>query len=303
MQDVRYALRTLRKQPVFALIAVLTLALGIGANTAIFSLLHQVLIRPLPYPDADRLVFVWNTYPLMGLPQATVSIPDYLDRREQAPALEDATLFHNREFNLAAEGRPERLRGLAATPSFFTTFRRQPFLGRAFSEAEATPGADRVAVLTYGLWNSRFGADPSLVGRTVRLNGEEYAVVGVMPADFELPAREVSILVPFAFTPQQMSDQERGNEFSVMVARLRPDATIEQLDAQMNDSGEMLVVTGRYAPPRPPAAVSRRRIVHGWPECAVYCRLPGVRSRKAPSGRPRRARWRRFHDSESRCLI
>jgi predicted permease len=233
MQDVRYALRTLRKQPVFALIAVLTLALGIGANTAIFSLLHQVLIRPLPYPDADRLVFVWNTYPLMGLPQATVSIPDYLDRREQAPALEDATLFHNREFNLAADGRPERLRGLAATPSFFTTFRRQPFLGRAFSEAEATPGADRVAVLTYGLWNSRFGADPSLVGRTVRLNGEEYAVVGVMPADFELPAREVSILVPFAFTPQQMSDQERGNEFSVMVARLRPGATIEQLDAQM----------------------------------------------------------------------
>jgi hypothetical protein len=107
-----------------------------------------VVIRPLPYPDADRLVFVWNTYPLMGLPQATV------------------------------------------TPSFFTTFRRQPFLGRVFSEAEATPGADRVAVLTYGLWNSRFGADPSLVGRTVRLNGEEYAVVGVMPADFELPARE-----------------------------------------------------------------------------------------------------------------
>src|ERR687891_1083234 len=96
MQDLRYAIRTLRKQPIFSLVAVLTLTLGIGANTAIFSLLYQVLLRPLPYRDADRLVFVWNTYPLMGLPQASVSIPDYIDRRTQAPALEDATLFNTR---------------------------------------------------------------------------------------------------------------------------------------------------------------------------------------------------------------
>lgn len=93
MQDIRYALRTLRKQPIFTLVAVLTLTLGIGANTAIFSLIYQILLKPLPYPDADRLVFVWNTYPLMGLPQASVSIPDYIDRKTQAPAIEDATLF------------------------------------------------------------------------------------------------------------------------------------------------------------------------------------------------------------------
>ena len=101
MQDIRFALRTLRKQPIFTLVAVLTLALGIGANTAIFSLLYQLLLRPLPYPAADRLVFVWNTYPLMGLPQASVSIPDYIDRKTQAPAVEDATLFTMRSVSLA----------------------------------------------------------------------------------------------------------------------------------------------------------------------------------------------------------
>src|SRR5215210_1906453 len=101
MQDIRYALRTLRKQPIFTLVAVLTLTLGIGANTAIFSLLYHTLLRPLPYAHADRLVFVWNTYPLMGLPQASVSIPDYLDRRTQAPAIEDAALFTGRAMNLS----------------------------------------------------------------------------------------------------------------------------------------------------------------------------------------------------------
>ncbi len=233
MQDIRYAFRSLRKQPIFAFVAVATLALGIGANTAIFSLLYQYLLRPLPYPDAERLVFVWNTYPLMGLPQASVSIPDYLDRRTQASAIEDATLFTARGLSLAAEGEPVQVRGLAVTPSFFSTLQRQPFLGRGFAEAEAQPGADKFAILTYNLWNSRFAADRSIVGRPIRLGGEPYQVVGVLPVDLELPSRDISVLVPFAFTPEQMSDQGRGNEFSQMIARLKPGATIEQANAQM----------------------------------------------------------------------
>jgi putative ABC transport system permease protein len=233
MQDIRYALRSLRKQPIFALVAVATLTLGIGANTAIFSLLYQYLLRPLPYPDAERLVFVWNTYPLMGLPQASVSIPDYLDRRTQASSIEDATLFTTRGLSLAAEGEPVQVRGLAVTPSFFSTLQRQPFLGRGFAEAEAQPGADKFAILTYNLWNSRFAADRSIVGRSIRLGGEPYQVVGVLPADLELPSRDISVLVPFAFTPEQMSDQGRGKEFSQMIARLKPGATIEQVNAQM----------------------------------------------------------------------
>jgi predicted permease len=214
-------------------VAVLTLTLGIGANTAIFSLLYQILLRPLPYPAADRLVFVWNTYPLMGLPQASVSIPDYIDRKSQADALEDATLFTQRAVNLASGGTPEQLRGLAVTPSFFTTLQRQPFLGRGFTEQEAQPQADRFAILTFPLWRSRFASNPSIVGQDIRINGEAYRVVGVLPADFDLPSRDISLLMPFAFTPQQMSDQGRGNEFSSMIARLKPGATIEQLNAQM----------------------------------------------------------------------
>jgi putative ABC transport system permease protein len=233
MQDVRYALRSFRGQPIFTLVVVLTLTLGIGANTAIFSLLYQILLRPLPYPNADRLVFIWNTYPLMALPQAAVSIPDYIDRKTQAPGLEDAALMTGRSLNLAEGGRPEEVRALAVTPTFFTTLRRWPVLGRPFREEEAKLGNDKVAILTYGLWTSRFGGDRAMVGREIRLSGETYTVVGVLPADFELPSQNISVLVPFAFTPEQMSDQGRGNEFSQMIARLKPGATIEQVNTQM----------------------------------------------------------------------
>jgi predicted permease len=233
MQDFRYALRSLRKQPIFALVAVLTLALGIGANTAIFSLLYQILLRPLPYANAERLVFVWNSYALIGLPQASVSIPDYLDRKTQAPAVEDAALFTGGAATLAEGGQPEQLRILAVTPSFFTTLGRQPFLGRGFTEEEAKPEADKFTILTHALWSSRFGRDGSIVGRDIRLNGSAYRVVGVLPADFDLPSRDIALLVPFAFTAQQMSDTARGNEFSMMIARLRTGATIDQLNAQI----------------------------------------------------------------------
>ncbi len=233
MQDIRYALRSLRKQPIFTLVAVLTLTLGIGANTAIFSLLYQVLLRPLPYAAADRLVFIWNGYPLMGLPQASVSIPDYLDRKNQAQGIEDATLFSFRAVNLTTQGQPEQLRSLLVTPSFFTTLGRQPFIGRGFTEADAKPGADKFAVLTYGMWTTHFGADRSIVGRDIRVNGEPCQVIGVLPADFEVPSVGVSMLMPFAFTPAQTSDDARGNEFSSMIARLRPGVTIAQVTAEM----------------------------------------------------------------------
>ena len=169
----------------------------------------------------------------MGLPQASVSIPDFLDRKAQAPAIQDATIFTTRGMTLAEGGRPEQLRGLAVTPSFFTTLGRQPFLGRAFADGDARTGADRFAILTYGLWMSHFAGDTRVVGRDVRLNAEPYRIVGVLPADFDLPARDISVLVPFSFTPAQTTDNERGNEFSSMIARLAPGATIDQLNAQI----------------------------------------------------------------------
>jgi len=232
MQDIRYALRTLRKQPIFTLVAVATLALGIGANTAIFSLLYQILLQPLPYPQANRLVFVWNTYPGINLPQASVSIPDYIDRAQQAPAIESAALFTMRSANLNEQGVPEQVRALAVTPSFFPTLQLWPAVGRGFTEDEAKPGNDHFAVLTYALWTSHYASDRSIVGRDIRVNGEPYRVVGVLPADLDLPARDVALVIPFSFTPQQMSDNGRGNEFSSMVARLKPGATIEQANGQ-----------------------------------------------------------------------
>lgn len=233
MRDLRLAVRTLGRQPLFTAVAVATLAIGIGANSAIFSLLYQVLLGPLPYAHEDRLVFVWNSYPRTGLPQASVSVPDYLDRLAQAPALEDATLFSQRAMSLGSGGEPEQVRALRVTPSFFSTLGRTPQLGRAFSEADATPDADRFVILTDGVWRTRFGARPDVVGTDTLVDGVPFRVVGVLPRDFDLPARDIGILVPFAFRPEDRADTARGNESSAMIARLGPGATAAELEAQM----------------------------------------------------------------------
>jgi len=234
MPELRLAIRRLRRQPLFTVVSVLTIALGVGGTTAIFSLLYQLLLRPLPYQNAARLVFLWNSYPRMALPQAAVSIPDYLDRIEQAPSIESGALLTLRNLNLGGVESPEQLRALAVTPSFFETLGRTPELGRAFAESDAQPGSDHVVILSRGLWRSRFASDPTVIGRDIRLGGEAYRVLGVLPADFELPALDVSLLIPFAFSPAQRSDQERGREFSQMIARLRPGASIAGVEAEMS---------------------------------------------------------------------
>jgi predicted permease len=250
MQDLRYALRGFRKQPVFSVVAILTLTLGVGATTAVFSVLYQVLLKPLPYSHADRLVAVDNVYLRAGNEPSDVAIPDYMDRRTGAPAVEDATLFAPRVSALDLGGNPEQILGLAVTPSFFTTLGRGPALGRAFVDADVAGGvAAKVVVLTDATWRTRFGGDPSIVGRAIRVNGEAQTVIGVLPRDFEVPWRDAALLFPFAFTSDQMSDAERGNEFSRMIARLRPGATVAQLDAQMDaiTAGLMTRVPSRAA--------------------------------------------------------
>ena len=233
-QDVRYGLRSLFAKPGFLVAAVATLALGIGANTAIFSVINGLLLKPLPYDDGERLVQVYNTYPKMGLDYAGTSIPDYLDRKEQAPALADLALYTGQSFNLAASGAPERLVGLRATPSLFSTLRASAALGRVLGEAEAVVGSDKVVVLSHTAWKNNFAADPQIVGRDVRLNGETFRVLGVMPESFVFPNRHTQLFIPFAFTEAQKSDDERGNEYSESIGRLAPGATIEQLHSQMD---------------------------------------------------------------------
>ena len=258
LQDLRYALRTLASRPGFTLVAVLTLALGIGANTAIFSVIHGMFLRPLPYPGGDRLVEVHNVYPKMGLENAGTSIPDYLDRRGNAPSLEDLAMYSGGSYNMADGGSPpERINGLRATPSFFTTLQVTPAIGQAFTDAQAVAGQDRVAVISHTLWSNRFNADPTIVGRDVRLNGEPYRVIGVMPKGFGFPNRNVQLWVPFAFTQDQMSDNERGNEFSSSIGRLRPDATIAALNNEMDVIVQRNVERIEAANPNAAAFVAR----------------------------------------------
>jgi predicted permease len=234
LQDLRYGARVLLSKPAFTLAAVLTLALGIGANSAIFSVINGLLLQPLPYPGSERLVYVYNTYPKMNVEMAGTSIPDYLDRRGNAAALEDLAMYHNESFNLAEQGAPQRLVGVVATPSLFTTLQVGAQLGRVFGDEAAVAGRDHVVVLSDALWRNQFGADRGIIGRDVWLNGESYRVVGVMGPEFAYPNRNVQLWVPFAFMPKQLSDDERGHEFSDSVGRLKPGATIAELDAQMD---------------------------------------------------------------------
>lgn len=212
----------------------LTLALCIGANSAIFSVVHAILLKPYPWPDSERLVFVYNSYPLMNLPNAGTSIPDYLDRKSGVSGLEDGAMYTGQAFNLSTENEPERIAGLRATPSLFSTLKVQAQLGRVFGEAEAEPGNEKVAVISHALWRDRFGSDPSVVGRTIRLNSMPYEVIGVMPESFYFPTPTNQIFVPFAFTAAEKSDDERGNEFSSMIARLKPGVTLEAIQRDLD---------------------------------------------------------------------
>jgi putative ABC transport system permease protein len=234
MQDLRHAVRSLLKSPGFTAIAVLTLALCIGANSAIFSVIHTILLKPYPWPESDRLVYIHNTYPLIGLQRAGCSIPDYLDRRNGVTALEESALFSGTSLNLAADGQPERVGGTQVTPSLFPLLKTAPAIGRTFTDDEAKIGAAKTVVLSDALWRNRFGGDAKIVGTTIRLNGEPYTVLGVMPAGFYFPNPRTQLWTPFAFTDQQKSDAGRGNEFSAMVARLKPGATIQQAQREVD---------------------------------------------------------------------
>lgn len=232
-QDLGFAVRALAKRPLYSTLTVIVFALAIGANTTVFSVFNGFFLRPLPYPEDDRLVVVYNTYPKAGLEFAGTSIPDYLDRREQAPSLQDLGIFTFTQRTLGLEGAPEQISVQRVSPSMFSTLGVAPLLGRTFDEDEATVGRDRVVVLSHALWNTRFGARADVIGMDLRLDGEPFTVVGIMPEGFSFPPR-TQAWVPFAFTPEQMSDTQRGQEFSGSIGRLRPGATLEGLNSELD---------------------------------------------------------------------
>ncbi|MCG8435292.1 MAG: ABC transporter permease [Gammaproteobacteria bacterium] len=224
-QDIKFAFRVLTKRLGFSSLAVFILALGIGANIAIFSVINGLLISPLPYKDSNRLVHVWNTYPFIGLKHAGVSVPDYLDRK-RVKSFQDSGLLDTESFNLILDGNPQRLDGAFVTASVFTTLQVQPSLGRIFSAEEEQPGADSVVLLSHNIWRNQFGSDMEIVGRDIQIDGAARTVVGIMPRGFTFPNPGTDVWVPLAFTPEQMSDAERGNEPFAMIARLQGNADI-----------------------------------------------------------------------------
>ncbi|HEV8385177.1 MAG TPA: ABC transporter permease [Candidatus Acidoferrales bacterium] len=231
-QDLRYALRVLRKNPGFTTVAVLTLALGIGANTAMYSIVHAVMLRPLPVPNAENLVRIYETHPSRGLLTFSASIPNYHSWQHQANSLELGA-FISVPRNLTGDGEPQRLEAIAATSSFLTIMGTSLQLGRWFIEEEERPGQHRVAVLSDGFWKRRFGRDSNAVGRELLVDGEPYTIVGVARPDLTIPSAP-DLWVPLLARPFfDDPNANRGNHFITVIARLRPGFTLPQAQAEM----------------------------------------------------------------------
>jgi putative ABC transport system permease protein len=245
-QDLRYGARMLFKNPGFTLIAVITLSLGIGANSAIFSVVNSVLLREAPYREPRRLVMVWSDRPQFqartGMTEFPVSAADFTDWRDQNQGFEQIAAFHSQALNLTGFGEPEVLGAVRASVNLFALLGVEPRRGRVFLPEEDQAGANRVVILSDGLWQRRFGSDPKVIGQTISLNNEPYTVVGVMPPDFQFPRKadlpagfgfpsEVHLYAPLALTPEQRNN--RGRHYLAVIARLKPQTSFDQAQAEM----------------------------------------------------------------------
>ena len=239
-QDLKFGVRMLLGRPAFTTLAVLTLALGIGANTAMFSLVHGVLLKPLPFHEPERLVQLWETNPLRNWTDATASPANLLDWRERNrvfegiafyPGMDDRTPMYANATVVGDETGPERMRGLQVSANFFQVLGVAPAIGRALENADGEPGANRVIVLSDALWRGRYHADPAVLGRDITVNGQPFQVVGVMPRSFRFPTAEVQAWSPFVMTPE--TARLRRPHYLRPIARLKAGVTIEQARANM----------------------------------------------------------------------
>jgi putative ABC transport system permease protein len=248
-QDLRYGLRMLAKNPGYTVVAVLTLALGIGANTAMFSIMDAVLLRPLPYPQPQGLVKVWTRFTGIGLPndQNWVSPPEVRDIEELNKSFSGVSAFTGASFNVTVQANPERIEGAVVSPSLFAILGVQARLGRVFTSEEAQPGRDNVLLLSYGLWQRRFGSDPAIIGRTLVANSKPYVIVGVLPPGFDYP-EQAEMWAPLAFTAMDLSPDSRGNHGNEVLARLRPGVSLAQARADMGMVGKMMIERSRDYP-------------------------------------------------------
>jgi putative ABC transport system permease protein len=235
LQDLRFAVRQMVKRPGFTAIILVTMALGIGANAAIFSVLDAVLLRPLPYSQPDRLIKVWTRFTGIGAPndQNWVSAPELRDLQQLNHSFADLAAISGGSFNLGIKGSPQRIVGAAVTPNLFSMLGVQPQFGRNFLPEEAQPGRDHEAILSYGLWRRVFAANPNIVGTTIRIDGAPYSVVGVMPAGFAYPS-EAEIWGPLAFAPDDLSENNRGSHGLEVLGRIKPGLSLAQVQSDMD---------------------------------------------------------------------
>ena len=233
LRDIRYGIRSLVKRPGFTVVALIALALGIGANTAIFSLVNAVLLRPLPFAEPDRLVWMWGNV-RNGTNRASVAPLDFLDYRKENKTFEEfaASFGIPLALNLTGSGEPERLSAAAVTGNYFQALGAKPALGRTFQLENERPGSDEVAVLSYGLWQKRFGGDPGIIGKTVTLDGKAREVIGVMPQHFSFPlAAGLWIPINFDFSPEM---KQRKAHFMRPIGKLKEGVTIAQAQADLD---------------------------------------------------------------------
>jgi predicted permease len=244
-QDLRYGLRALRRSPAFTLTALLTLALGIGANAAIFSAVRTVLLEPLPFADPDRLVRAYHSNTASGVVRGVVSEPDYLDWTRASRTADTMGAFWYVDgmsgIDLTGTGNPERLSATLVTDGFFQTLGTRPLYGRTLVGDDHVPGRNRIAVISHGLWTRRFAADPSIVGRSVTLNREPFEVVGVMPAAFTYPAgRRIDVWIPLSYFGPDQIGRVRGARFLAVIARLKSGVSEAQFRSELSGIAERL---------------------------------------------------------------
>jgi len=238
--DLRYGFRAVRRSPGFALGTILVLALGIGANTAIFSIVNAALLRPLPYEDASRLMQVWHVPPAKSFPGLTlfsVSPANYLDWQRQSTSFEAMAAYGGRTLIFGGKGQPEAVFGATVAPEFFSLLRAHTMLGRTFTADENASGAAKVVVLSYKFWRDHLGSDPSVVGRDITINSQPYSVVGVMPENFRLPGW-AQVWVPLGWSNQERVI--RGNHNYMVIARLKSGVDIRQAKAELGNISQRL---------------------------------------------------------------
>src|SRR6478672_8433584 len=237
-QDIKFGTRMLLKNPGITAIVILALALGIGANTAIFSVVNSVLLRPLPYEQADRLVFLNEKSPVLD--EMSISYPNFEDWRAQNQSFEHIGVYNRSSYNLTGSGEPERIITGQVSADLFTVLKVSAAMGRVFTNEEDKPGGAPVVVLSHGLWQRRFGGQVSILNQPIQLNGKSYTVIGIMPESYAYPSR-VEMWVPVGQLSDQASWKQRGNHPGLYgVARLKPGTTFEQADADMNNVGANL---------------------------------------------------------------